>query len=259
MADAGAGLDAGDLGVLNAGTDQPGTAARDQQIHIAYSGHQSVGRSVGGVLDQADRCLGQTGFFQALPQGCDDGMSTAPCFLAAAQDAGIAALDGKGSGIAGYIGAALVDNGDHAHGHSRLFNDKPVGALHPVQHPAHRVGQGRYLPDALRHGFNARCGQGQTVQHHIADVPLGRSHILSVGSKDGRLIVCAAQRICHAQQGRIAGGVIGQRKGTFGAAGGFQNFLCGHVFSPPCGPQSGCLRICLRQCRTKAPGVRRWQ
>ena len=57
----------------------------------------------------------------------------------------------------------------------------------------------------------------------------------------------------------IVGGVIGQRKGTFGAAGGFQNFLCGHVFSPPCGPQSGCLRICLRQCRTKAPGVRRWQ
>ena len=142
---------------------QTGTAARDQQIHIAYSGHQSVGRSVGGVLNQADRCLGQTGLFQALPQGCDDGVGTAPCFLAAAQDTGIAALDGKGSGIAGHIGAALVDNGDHAHGHSRLFNDKPVGALHPVQHPAHRVGQGRYLPDALRHGFNARCGQGQTV------------------------------------------------------------------------------------------------
>ena len=95
MADAGAGLDAGDLGVLNAGTDQPGTAARDQQIHIAYSGHQSVGRSVGGVLHQADRCLGQTGLFQALPQNGDDGMSTAPCFLAAAQDTGIAALDGK--------------------------------------------------------------------------------------------------------------------------------------------------------------------
>ena len=92
MADAGAGLDAGDLGVLNAGTDQPGTAARDQQIHIAYSGHQSVGRSVGGVLDQADRCLGQTGFFQALPQNGDDSVGTAPGLLAAAQDAGIAAL-----------------------------------------------------------------------------------------------------------------------------------------------------------------------
>lgn len=239
-------LDAGDLGVLNAGTDQPGTAARDQQIHIAYSGHQSVGRSVGGVLDRADRCLGQTGFFRPCRRTVTIALALRQA-LAAAQDAGIAAFDGKGSGIAGHIGAALVDNGDHTHGHSRLFNDKPVGALHPVQHPAHRVGQGRYLPDALRHGFNARCGQGQTIQHHIADVPFGSSHVLSVGGKDGRLIVCAAQRICHAQQGRVAGGVIGQRKGTFGAAGGFQNFLCGHVFSPPCGPQSGCLRICLRQ------------
>ena len=189
MADAGAGLDAGDLGVLNAGTDQPGTAARNQQIHIAYSGHQSVGRSVGGVLDQADRCLGQTGFFQALPQNGDDSVGTAPGLLAAAQDTGIAALDGKGSGIAGHIGAALVDNGDHTHGHSRLFNDKPVGALHPVQHPAHRVGQSGNLADALRHGFDARNGQGQTIQHHIADVPFGSSHILSVGGKDGRLVL----------------------------------------------------------------------
>ena len=144
---------------------------------------------MGGVLDQADRCLGQTGFFQALPQNGDDSVGTAPGLLAAAQDTGVAALDGKGSGIAGHIGAALVDNGDHTHGHSRLFNDKPVGALHPVQHPAHRVGQSGNLADALRHGFNARCGQGQTVQHHIADVPLGRSHILSVGGKDGRLVL----------------------------------------------------------------------
>ena len=189
MADAGAGLDTGHLGVLNAGTDQPGTAARDQQIHIAYSGHQSVGRSVGGVLDQADRCLGQTGLFQALPQGCDDGMSTAPCLLAAAQDAGVAAFDGKGSGIAGHVGTALVDNGDHTHGYSRLFNDKPVGALYPIQHPAHRVGQGGNLADALRHGFDARNGQGQTIQHHIADVPFGSSHVLGVGGKDGRLVL----------------------------------------------------------------------
>ena len=54
MADAGAGLDTGHLGVLHAGTDEPCTAAGDQQIHIAYGGHQSVGRGMGGVLDQAD-------------------------------------------------------------------------------------------------------------------------------------------------------------------------------------------------------------
>ena len=70
-----------------------------------------------------------------------------------------------------------------------FFNDKPVGALYPIQHPAHRVGLFGTLADALRHSFNARYGQGQTVQHHIADVPLGRSHILSVGGKDGRLVL----------------------------------------------------------------------
>ena len=84
MADAGAGLDAGDFGVLHTGADEPGTAAGDQQVHIAHSGHQGVGRSVGGVLDQAHRRFGQTGLAQALPQSGDDGVGTAPGFLAAA-------------------------------------------------------------------------------------------------------------------------------------------------------------------------------
>mgnify|MGYP001355403489 FL=1 len=53
-----------------------------------------------------------------------------------------------------------------------FFNDKPVGALHPVQHPAHRVGQGSDLFNALCHGADALLGQGKTVQHHLADVSL---------------------------------------------------------------------------------------
>ena len=235
MADAGAGLDTGHLGVLHAGTDEPCTAARDQQIHIAYGGHQSVGRGMGGVLDQADRSLGQTGLFQALPQNGDDGVGTAPGLLAAAQDAGVAAFDGKGGGIAGHVWTALVDDGDHTHRHGGLFNHKAVGALYPVQHPAHRVGQGGNLVDALRHGFDARNGQGQTIQHHIADVPFGSSHVLGVGGKDGRLVLRIAQSVRHAQQGSAADSVIGQCKGAFGAAGRFQNLLCRHRFSPPCG------------------------
>ncbi len=54
----------------------PAPPAGDQQIHIAYSGHQSVGRGVGGVLDQADRVVSAAGFLRSpCRSACDDGVA----------------------------------------------------------------------------------------------------------------------------------------------------------------------------------------
>ena len=197
VADAGTGLDAGHLGILHAGADQPCTAPGDQQIHIAHGSHQGVGGSVGGVLNQADRIFRQTVLPQPLPQCLHNGVGAAPGLLAAAQDAGVAALDGKGGGIAGHVGTALVDDGDHAHGHSGLFDHQPVGALHPLQYPAHRVGQGSNLFNALCHGADALLGQGKTIQHHLADMSLCSGHIVGVGGKDSHHVCRAAQLRSH--------------------------------------------------------------
>ena len=51
VADAGAGLNAGDGGILHTGADQTGTAPGDQQIHQAVRRHQFVGAGVAGILN----------------------------------------------------------------------------------------------------------------------------------------------------------------------------------------------------------------
>ena len=228
VADAGTGLDAGDFCVFHTGADEPGPSARDEQIHIAHRRHQGVGRGVGGVLDQADRCFGQAVCPQPLPQSRYNGVGTAPCLPAAPQDAGIAALDGKGGGIAGHVGAALVDDGDHAHGHGGLFDDQPVGALYPAQNFAHRIGQVSHFPDALCHGADALRCQGQPVQHDLRDVPFGGFQIGGIGLQNGLLAGRGAERLCHAQQGGAAHLARGKAQRASCRAGGFQNLLCRH-------------------------------
>ena len=228
MADAGAGLDAGDFRVLDAGTDESGPAARDEQVHIADGGHQGVGRGVGGVLDEADCRLGQTCCPQALPQGGHDGIGRAPRLFAAAEDAGVAALDGEGGSIAGDVGAALVDDGDDAHRHGGLFDEEAVGPLDAAQHPAHRVGQGGDVPDTLGHRRDALGRQSEAIQHDVADLPLGSSHIFGVGGEDGVQVLRCAEGVGHPAEGGVPGGAVREGDGGLGRAGGLEDLLCGH-------------------------------
>ena len=214
---------------------------------------------MGGIRQQAHGALGQAHLAQARPQCLHNGVAAGPRIAAAAQHTGTARLDGQGGGIAGDVGAALVDDGNDAHRHGGLFNHKAVGAHDPAQHRAHRVGQGGNLADALGHIGQAAGGQGQTVQHHIADAPAGVLHVLPVGLQN--LVLRRNQRHGHGLQRGILGVGIGQRQRHFCALRGVQHFLCGHwgqtSFMRHClmlsGPQSGCQRTCPRQCRTAPP------
>ena len=122
MADAGAGLDAGHGCVLDAGADQPGPAAGDQQIDQPVRGHQLVGAGVGGVLDEAHRALRQAHPAQTGAQSLHDGVAAGPGVAPAAQDARTARLDGQRGGVARDVGAALVDDGDNTHRHGGFFD-----------------------------------------------------------------------------------------------------------------------------------------
>ena len=228
VADAGAGLDAGDLCVLDAGPDESGPAPGDEQVHIPHSGHEGVGRGVGGVLDEADRRFGQAVGPQTLPQGGYDGVGRAPRLLAAAEDAGVAALDGECGGVAGDVGTALIDDGDDAHRHGGLFDEEAVGPLDAAQHPAHRVGQGGDVPDTLGHRRDALGRQSEAIQHDVADLPLGSSHILSVGGEDGVQMLRCAEGVGHPAEGGVPGGAVREGDGGLGRAGGLEDLLCGH-------------------------------
>ena len=228
VADAGAGLDAGHLGILDAGADQAGPAPGDQQVHVTHRLHQGVGGGAGGVLDQVDGGCGQAGGRHPLAQGVHNGFAGAPGFLAAAQHAGIAALEGQGRRVAGDVGAALVDDGDDPHRDGGLFDDEAVGPLDAAQHRPHRVGQGGHFPDALGHTVQPFAVQGKAVQHHLRDVAAGGVQVGGVGAEDGRAVGGVIQSVRHAQQGAVALGGAGNANGALGIAGGGQDLLCGH-------------------------------
>ena len=258
VADAGAGLDAGNFGILHTGPDEPGPAARNEQVHKTNGRHQCVGGGVGGVLDEGDGGFRQTVFLQAAAQGLHDGVGRTPGLPAAAQDADVAALDGEGGGVAGHIGAALVDNGDDAHGHGGLFDDQTIGPLDAFEHSAHRVGQAGHFQNAPRHGTDALRRQGQTVEHHVGDVPSGGSHVLGVGGQNGLHLVGVAQPVCHAPERLFAGLFIRQCQCRLRGVCSFQNFLCRHgsALLPACkaGAHRAALGNVVQQLRVGAVG-----
>src|SRR5699024_1100463 len=121
------------------------------QVHISGGGHQLIGGGAGGVLHQLKGILGQAGGRQALLQGGHNGSGGAVGLLAPPEHAGGARLQGQGGGVAGDVGAALIDDGDDPHGDGGLLHHDAAGALHPVEDGARRVGELHHLSDALGH------------------------------------------------------------------------------------------------------------
>ena len=201
VADAGPRLQHGDGGVVHAGPDEPRAPPGDEQVHQPSGLHQLICRGPSGILHQLERVMGQSGGGQTLLQRGHNGGGGAVSLLPSPQDAGRARLQGQGGGVGGDVGAALVNNGDHPHRHGGLFNDQPVGPLHPTEDRPHRVGQLRHLPQAGGHAGNSVGAEGQPVQHHLGDGPLGRLQVQGIGRKD----VCAVglQGVRHGQQGLV--------------------------------------------------------
>ena len=208
MADAGAGLDAGHGGVGHTGCDQPLAAPGNQQVHQTVGGHQRVGRSMGGILNQAHCRLGQARLPQAPAQRLHNGMAAAPGIPPAAQHTGAARLQGQRRSIGGDVGAAFVNNGDHAHGHRGFFNQQAVGPQNALAHLAHRVGQGGHLSDALGHICQAGVGQCQPVQHHLRHPAPGVFQVGPVGLQN--LPGCRHQRHGHSLQRSVF--AVGRRQ-----------------------------------------------
>ena len=218
MADAGTGLDAGHQCILDTGVDEAGTAPGNQQIHQAHGLHQHVDAVAAGVLNHAHAVLGQSCRRQSLPQSVGDGVGRGEGFLAAPENADIAALQGQCRRVGGDIGAALVDDGHHAHGDGGLFNAQAVGPLDGFQNLPHRVRQLRHLTDTLHHAVDAGRVQPQPVQHHLGHGPPGGGHVLLVGQQNVRLMV--QQRVGHGGKGLVLLFRGGPQQGRTSGLGG---------------------------------------
>ena len=226
VADPRPGLDAGHGGLFHAGPDQPRPAPGDQQIHQAVGGHQFPRAGMAGVFHQADGALRQAHLAQPGPQRLHDGVAGGPGFFAAAQHTGAARLQGQGRRVAGHVGAALVDNGDHAHGHGGLFDQQAVGTHDLAQHGPYRVGQGGDFAHALGHVGQAARRQRQTVQHHVAHLAAGSFQVALVGRQD--LVLRGDQGHRHRFQRGVLGVGVGKGQRQAGRLRGLQDLLRSH-------------------------------
>ena len=188
VADAGAGLDAGHLGVLHAAADQPRAASGDQQIHEAHRLHELIGAVVAGILHEAHQLRREPRVLKPQMDGVHDGGVGAEGLPPAAEDHRVAALQRQHRRVGGDVGAAFKDDGHHAQGHGGLLDHDAVGALDPSNHLALRVRQLHHLPHALGHAGDALRRQGQTVDHHAAVAVLRGLHVLPVGGEDVLLL-----------------------------------------------------------------------
>ena len=93
----------------------------------------------------------------------DDRLVGVERFLAAAEDDRVAALEAQGRGVAGDVGAALVEEQDHADRHAHLLDPQPVGADVAFDRLPDRVDLGGDLLDAVRHRGDALLVQPEPL------------------------------------------------------------------------------------------------
>ena len=184
MADARAGLDAGNACIFHARADEPLAAAGDQQVDKAVRRHQYLRARMRCILNDVDNVGIAADGLNARLERRDDGVRGAIGLLAAAQHADVAALDAQRRGVRRDVRAALVDDGDQTERHLPLGDGHTIGALELRERAAHVVGQRRGLADALGHRVDAALRQGETVEHHVGDRALRRLHVLGIFAQD---------------------------------------------------------------------------
>ena len=231
MADAGTGLDAGNLGLLRAAADQTGSAAGDQQIDQAHGSHELFGTGVVGVLHKAHQGSGETRVFQTVVNGADDRRVGTEGLAPAAQNDGVAGLQCEYGGVRSDVRAAFINNGDDAEGNGSLLNHETVGAFHTAENLAFRIGQCGNLADALGHAGDALRRQGEAVDHHLAVTITGGFDVFTVRGEN--LLLLREQPLGNRQESGVfplAGCGQSRQRGS----GLKQNVMCfSHVFFLP--------------------------
>ena len=132
-------------------------------------------------------------------------MALAECseFRTAAQDRDIAGLERERARIRRHIGAAFIDDADHADGRGDARDVQTVGPRPARQFAANGIGQRRDILHALGHGFDARVIRAPAG-------PASRPPCRSPWPRPGRAHWRREFRLCAA---RMARGGFAQRLG----------------------------------------------
>ena len=126
--------------------------------------HEGAGPVPAGGVYAGDEVCGQSLGVQGAAQGRHDGGVGVLGCAAAAQDDGVAGLDGQGGGIDRNIGAGLVDHADDTQGHPHPAHPQPVWHDRAVNDLADGVGQSGDLPQGSGDVGQTTGVQGEAVQ-----------------------------------------------------------------------------------------------
>jgi hypothetical protein len=203
--------------------DQPLAAARNDHVDGFRRGDQVADDGPIGRRHELHRVARQAGVDERRLHQRRQRQVRLQRLRAAAQDAGVAALDGERRGLDGHVGPALVDHGEDAERHPHAADLDPARLLAQVGDGADRVGHGGDLLAALRHGLDACRIEAEPFQQRRGEPGLARRiEVLAVG---------AHQRCGGGAEPtrQLAQGVVArrQRRSSEAMAGGARQ--CSHV------------------------------
>ena len=256
VADARSRLDAGDGRVFDAGADQPRPAARDEQVDKSLRAHQLVRALVARVLEDVEDVRVAARGGDALLERGGDGLRAADGIAPAAQDADVAALDGKRRRVGGDVRTALIDDRDKPQRHLLFIDRHAVRALHLGEDPPRVIGQLRHGAHAVRHRVDARGVEPQAVEHHVGDFPARGVHVEGVAAQDLVRVPLEALRHGLEQTALVLG-----RHGVDAAPGGLRpadDVHCGHGVIPSFS-KIWCRRACRPRCHRAVRACCRWR
>ena len=104
-----------------------------------------------GALNQLHGVGGQAGLRQGLAHRSGEDAVGLYRLRAALQDDRIAALQGNGRRVRGYIGTGLVDDGDDADGNGDPADLQSAGHGAALQNPPDRIRQSRRFTEPIEH------------------------------------------------------------------------------------------------------------
>ncbi len=178
-------------------------------------------------------------------------------FRAAAQDHRVAGFEAEAARVGGDVGAALINDADHAERHADARDLEAVRAAPRRDDFANRVGKSRNLVQPARHRLDARVVQREAIHEGLRAAcvarrfPVGGVHaedVLSAGAQSGG---GGAERVVllpRGRKGQRAGGRLGlradgeKRRSQRAAIGGVRNERQRH-------DAYQCLRYGLDKCR----------
>ena len=166
------------------GTDalnQPLAAARNDHIHIFGHGDQAANsRTVRGG-HQLHRVFGQASSGQCLVHQRGQRLIRFDGLAAAAQDAGIAALDAQAGRLDCHVGTAFKNHAKNTDWHAHLPHANATGLLLQAADGPDHIGHSRQLQAAFLQGINYLGRQTQTIDHwRTQTCVLGARNILRI-------------------------------------------------------------------------------